>query len=56
MYPFSEEELEELYGRAVQRDQRLADILLVDAWTGHRWSELRAVRVRELVEVRCLCW
>ena len=28
MYPFSEEELEELYGRAVQRDQRLADILL----------------------------
>ena len=51
MYPFSEEELEELYGRAVQRDQRLADILLVDAWTGLRWSELRAVRVRDLVEV-----
>ena len=51
MYPFSEEELEELYGRAVQRDQRLADILLVGAWTGLRWSELRAVRVRDFVEV-----
>jgi hypothetical protein len=51
MYPFSEEELEEPYGRAVQRDQRLADILLVDAWTGLRWSELRAVRVRDFVEV-----
>ena len=33
MYPFSEEELEELYGRAAERDQRLADLLLVDAWT-----------------------
>ena len=51
MYPFSEEELEELYGQAVQRDQRLADILLVGAWTGLRWSELRAVRVRDFVEV-----
>jgi integrase len=51
MYPFSEEELEELYGRAVQRDQHLADILLIGAWTGLRWSELRAVRVRDFVEV-----
>jgi hypothetical protein len=40
MYPYGEEELEELYSRAVQRDQRLADILLVRAWTGLRWSEL----------------
>jgi integrase len=48
---FSEEELEELYGRAVQRDQRLADILLVDASTGLRWSELRALRVRDFIEV-----
>jgi nucleoside-triphosphatase THEP1 len=31
MCPFSEQELEELYSPAVQRDQRLADILLVDA-------------------------
>jgi integrase len=35
----------------VQRDQRLADILLVDAWRGLRWSELRAVRVRDFIEV-----
>jgi integrase len=51
MYPFSEQELEELYGRADLRDQRLADILLIDAWTGLRWSELRAVRVRDFIEV-----
>jgi hypothetical protein len=51
MYPFSEEELEERYDRAAQRDQRLADILLVGAWTGLRWSELRAVGVRDFVEV-----
>jgi site-specific recombinase XerC len=51
MCPFSEEELDELHGQAVQRDQRLADILLVGAWTGLRWSQLRAVRVRDFVEV-----
>jgi integrase len=51
MYPFSEEELEELYGRAVQRDQRLADLLRIDAWTGLRWSELRTLRVRDFIEV-----
>ncbi len=51
MYPFSEAELEELYARAVQRDQRLADIVLIAAWTGLRWSELRAIRVRDFIEV-----
>src|SRR4029453_6260597 len=51
MYPFSEEELEELSGRAVQRDQRLAEILLAGAWTGLRWSELRALRVRDFIDV-----
>ena len=56
MYPFSEEELEELYGRAALRDQRLADILLIDAWTGLRWSELRAVRVRDFIEVPLPVW
>lgn len=35
----------------MERDQRLADLLLIDAWTGLRWSELRAIRVRDLVEV-----
>lgn len=24
---------------------------MIDAWTGLRWSELRAIRVRDLVEV-----
>lgn len=33
------------------RDQRLADIMLVDAWTGLRWSELRAIRVRDFIEI-----
>ena len=57
MYPFSEEELEELYGRAVQRDQRLADLLRIDAWTGLRWSELRALHVFSTSsKFRCLSW
>jgi integrase len=51
MFPFSEADLERVYARAVERDQRLADILLVDAWTGLRWSELRAIRVRDFVQV-----
>jgi integrase len=51
MYPFSELELEELYVRAAEHDQRLADIVLIDAWTGLRWSELRAMRVRDFIEV-----
>ena len=46
--PFSEDELERIYLRATARDQRLADLLLIDAWTGLRWSELRATRVRGL--------
>jgi integrase len=51
MFPFSEDELERIYVRATARDQRLADLLLIDAWTGLRWSELRAMRVRDFVEV-----
>jgi integrase len=30
---------------------RLADLVLIDGWTGLRWSELRAVRVRNFIEV-----
>jgi integrase len=51
MFPFSEDELERIYVRATARDQRLADLLLIDAWTGLRWSELRAMSVRDFVEV-----
>ena len=36
---------------ASARDQRLADVLLIAAWTGLRWSELREVRVRDFVRV-----
>ncbi|GAB3077865.1 tyrosine-type recombinase/integrase [Pedococcus soli] len=51
MYPFGEEDLERIHNTASARDQRLADILLIAGWTGLRWSELRAVRVRDFVEV-----
>lgn len=57
MYPFSEVELEGVYAKAVSRlaaaggSSRLADIMLVAAWTGLRWSELRAIRVRDFAEV-----
>ena len=51
MYPLSEADLEEVYAAAAERDQRLADLLLIDAWTGLRWSELRAMRVRDFIEV-----
>jgi len=51
MFPFHEADLEEVYEAALVRDRRLADVLLVDAWTGLRWSELRAVRVRDFVQV-----
>lgn len=51
MDPFSEAELEEFWRDASDRNERLANILLVAGWTGLRWSELRAVRVRDFVEV-----
>ena len=51
MFPVGERELERVYRRASERNQRLADILLVAGWTGLRWSELRAVRIRDFVEV-----
>jgi len=49
--PFAEDELESFYMSAAVRDQRLADVLLVAAWTGLRWSELRELRVRDFVRV-----
>jgi len=33
------------------RDAGLAEVLMVAAWTGIRWSELREVRVRDFVRV-----
>ncbi len=49
--PFGEDELESFHMAASARDQRLADVLLIAAWTGLRWSELREVRVRDFVRV-----
>ena len=51
MHPFSESQLEALWTAASARNERLADILLIAGWTGLRWSELRAVRVRDFVEI-----
>jgi integrase len=51
MLPFGEEELERVFANAKARNERLAELLLIDAWTGLRWSELRAMRVRDFVEV-----
>ena len=49
--PFAEDELESFHLAASARDERLADILLIAAWTGLRWSELREARVRDFVRV-----
>ena len=52
MYPFSEDELERLCAAGLaRRTSRLADLVLIDGWTGLRWSELRAIRVRDFVEL-----
>ena len=49
--PFAEDELESFHLAVSARDQRLADVLLIAAWTGLRWSELREARVRDFVRV-----
>lgn len=51
MRPFGEAELEQFHTDALAHDGRLADLLLVAGWTGLRWSELREIRVRDLVRV-----
>ena len=49
--PFAEDELESFSMVVAARDSRLADVLMVAAWTGLRWSELREARVRDFVRV-----
>lgn len=51
MHPFSEDDLEALWDVAKSSNERLANILLVAGWTGLRWSELRAIRVRDFVQI-----
>ena len=50
MYPFSEVELETFYSGGPARPAAGLPVL-IDGWTGLRWSELRAVRVRNFIEV-----
>ena len=49
--PFAEDELESFHASCTARDSRLADVLMIAAWTGLRWSELREARVRDFVRV-----
>jgi integrase len=51
MRPWAEDELEDAYRAWSLRDPRLADVLLVLAWTGMRWGEARAVIVEDVVQV-----
>lgn len=51
MWPFTEAELLELRDTVKARNERLADIILLAAWTGLRWSELRELRVSDVVEI-----
>ncbi|GAB3157949.1 site-specific integrase [Myceligenerans halotolerans] len=51
MDPFEEGELEAAYLAWKAKDERLANILLVMAWTGLRWGEARVMQVADFVEV-----
>lgn len=51
MAPFTEDQLEDAYRDWRAINERLADILLILGWTGLRWSEARAVRVEDLVQI-----
>ena len=48
---FTEDQLEAAYGVWQQKDERLADVLLVLGWTGLRWGEARAMQVASVTEV-----
>lgn len=49
--PFNEDELIEVVGDVAALDDVLARIVKVLAWTGIRWGECRAMRVRDFVRV-----
>lgn len=51
MLPYTEDELEAAYLRWKAHDEHLANILLILGWTGLRWSEARAIEVRDLMRV-----
>lgn len=51
MKPLAEPELEEVIASIRQFDDRAADLVAIAAWTGLRWSELRAVTVGDFSRV-----
>ncbi|MDE9367321.1 tyrosine-type recombinase/integrase [Luteipulveratus sp. YIM 133132] len=51
MQPLAESELEAVAVAVAGHDEALSRLVLVAGWTGLRWSELRAIRVRSFVEV-----
>ena len=51
MWRFTETELLQLRDTIKVRNERLADVVWLAAWTGLRWSELRELRVRDIVEI-----
>ena len=51
MFPFAEAGARAGVPTGVGAQPTLGRILLVAGWTGLRWSELRAVRVRDFIEV-----
>lgn len=52
MQPFTEAEIESVVEAIRKHNERLADVVLVAAWTGLRWGELRALRVRDFSEFK----
>ena len=38
-------------GNGLRKEPRLADLVLLAGWTGLRWSEIRAIRVRDFIEL-----
>ena len=51
MWPFTETELLQLRDTIKVRNERLADIVWLSAYTGLRWSELRELCVFDVVEI-----
>jgi integrase len=52
MRPFTEAEVGSVVEAVHERNERLAGVVLVAAWTGLRWGELRALRVCDFSEFR----
>jgi len=52
MRPFTEQEVHAVVDSVRDHSERLADVVLVASWTGLRWGELRALRVRDFTEFK----